>query len=135
MLYLARGDETGRHRGEVVVIEKSPFAPSDRLLEDYRNGVVDGAGFTRRYRWDLRALWGRDREPFLRLIAGATGGADATLVDGWGDEPHAPRRILADALRRVVRARRPARAAAPAARRPGGDGGSRRSAPAGAGGR
>jgi hypothetical protein len=109
VLYLARGDETGRHRGEVVVIERSSFAPSDRLLEDYRNGVVDGAGFTRRYRWDLRALWGRDREAFLRLIAGATGGADATLVDGWGDEPHAPRRILAEALRRIVRARQRAR--------------------------
>jgi hypothetical protein len=117
VLYLARADERARHRGTVVVIEQSPFAPSARLLEDYRNGVVDGAGFVRRYRWDLRALWGRDREVFRRLIAGATGGADATLVDGWGDEPHAPRRVLAAALRRVVRARRATRAP-----RPGGSG-------------
>jgi hypothetical protein len=131
VLYLASADETGRHRGTVVVIEESPFAPPARLLEDYRNGVVDGAGFVRRYRWDLRTLWGRDREAFLRLIAGATGGADLTLVDGWGDVPHAPRRVLAAALRRVVRARRADRAAPPL----GGDGTSRRFAPRAAAGR
>ena len=132
VLYLASADETGRHRGTVVVIEESPFAPPARLLEDYRNGVVDGAGFVRRYRWDLRTLWGRDRGAFLGLIAGATGGADLTLVDGWGDEPHAPRRVLAAALRRVAGAgRKPPRPVGP----PGGAGTSRRFAPGAAGGR
>ena len=38
-------------------IEQSVFAPSDTLLRDYDNAVIDGQAFSRRYLWELRALW------------------------------------------------------------------------------
>jgi hypothetical protein len=103
MLYLAREDEPERHRGVVVRVEASPFAPSALLLRDHAVGVVDDQGFTRRYIWELRQLWNRDRRTFLGVIELASGGTDCTVTDGYGD---APRRILATALKQLARTQR-----------------------------
>ena len=36
----------------------------------------------------------------------AEGASHVTLVDDWGDEPYAPRRILAAALKQLAKSRR-----------------------------
>ena len=56
----------------------------------------------------LRALWRHDPEAFLRLIERATGGADLTVTDDFGDAPHAPRRILGAALKQLAKTQRDA---------------------------
>lgn len=106
MLYVAREDEPERHRGAVVRVEASPFAPSELLLRDLASTAVDGAGFARRSVWELRRPWLRDRRVFLDTIALATGGTDCTLTDAYGDAPRAPRRILAAALKQTVASQR-----------------------------
>jgi hypothetical protein len=118
VLYLAREDEPARHRGTVVRIAASPFAPSTRLLQDVGNGAIDGPAFARRYLRELRGLWEHDQQPFLDLIALASGEADCTLVDAWAEERYAPRRILGAALKQLAttrqhEAKRTARRAAP----------------------
>jgi hypothetical protein len=106
VLYVARDDEPERHQGVIVRVESSRFAPSDRLVEDFSNGVVDGVGFTRRYIWELRQLWHRERQVFLEVIHLATGGTNCTVVDGYGDAPYAPRRTLATALKQIAKTQR-----------------------------
>jgi hypothetical protein len=96
VLYLARADEPEHHRGRVLRLEGSVFAPEAPL-------VPDATTFRVRYIAQLRGLWRRDPAVFLRLIAQATGRNDLTLVDGWGDAPHAPRRMLATALKQIAR--------------------------------
>jgi hypothetical protein len=100
-----------------VRLEASPFAPSARLLRDVGTGAIDGEGFARRYLRELRGLWEHDQQPFLDLIALASGGTDCTLVDAWAEERYAPRRVLAAALKQLAATRRaeaprPARRAA-----------------------
>ena len=106
MLYVAREDEPERHRGVIVRVEASPFAPSALLLRDHASGAVDGQAFTRRYIWELRQLWNRERQLFLGVIELATGGTDCTITDAHGDEAHAPRRILATALKQIAKTQR-----------------------------
>jgi hypothetical protein len=106
VLYVARADEPERHRGAVVRVGSSPFAPSAVLLRDHANGVVDGSGFTRRYIWELRQLWNRERRTFLDVIERVSGGTGCTITDGYGDVPHAPRRILATALKQIAKTQR-----------------------------
>jgi hypothetical protein len=106
VLYVARADEPARHRGAVVRVEASPFAPSLRLLRDLGAGRLDGPAFARAYLGELRHRWGLDPQPFLDLLALAAGRTDGTLVDAWGDEPYAPRRVLAAALKQLAEARR-----------------------------
>ena len=106
MLYAARADDSERHRGAVVRVEASAFAPSTLLLRDLASGAVDGAAFARRYVWELRQLWHRDRQPFLDVIELASGGTDCTITDGYGDAPHAPRRILTAALKQIAATQR-----------------------------
>jgi hypothetical protein len=89
-----------------VRVEASPFAPSERLLQDLASTAIDGAAFARRYVWELRELWRADRQVFLDTIALATGGTDCPVVDGYGDVAHAPRRILAAALKQIAQTRR-----------------------------
>ncbi len=108
MLYVARDDDPARHRGAIVQVESSPFAPSALLLRDHANGVLDGAGFTRRYIWELRQLWRRDRQAFLDVIELASGGTDCTITDDYGDAPHAPRRILAATVKQLAASQRAA---------------------------
>ena len=106
MLYVAREDEPERHRGVIVRVEASPFAPSAMLLRDFASGVVDGQAFTRRYIWELRQLWNRERRVFLDVIGLATGGTDCTVVDGYGDVAHAPRGTLATAIKQTAKTQR-----------------------------
>jgi hypothetical protein len=54
----------------------------------------------------LRDLRRRDRGAFLTLIGLASGGQDLTLVDGFGDAAHAPRRLLAAAPEQLAKTRR-----------------------------
>jgi hypothetical protein len=102
MLILARADEVDRHRGLVVHIEESPFAPDPDSVRYHALGSLIGAAFALGYRERLRELLRRSPELFVGLVTAARAG-DVTLVDGWGDEQWAPRRLLAGALRRVAR--------------------------------
>ena len=106
MRYVAREDEPERHRGVIVRVEASPFAPSAMLLRDFASGAVDGQAFTRRYIWELRQPWNRERRVFLDVIGLATGGTDCTVVDGYGDVAHAPRRTLATAIKQTAKTQR-----------------------------
>ena len=106
VLYVAREDEPDRHHGVVVRVEASAFAPSALLLRDHANGVIDGPGFARRYIWELRQLWNTDRRAFLDVIELATGGTACTITDAYGDAAHAPRRILAAALKQIAKTQR-----------------------------
>jgi hypothetical protein len=106
VLYVARDDEPERHYGVIVRVETSSFAPSTRLLEDFGSGAVDGQGFTRRSIWELRQLWHRERQTFLEVLELATGGTDCTVVNAYGDVPHAPRRVLATALKQIAATQR-----------------------------
>ena len=111
MLYLARADDPASHRGTVLRLEQSVFAPAPpaapgpRDRSRRRPDPADPMAFRIAYVAQLRALWRRDPGAFLRVIDQATGGHDVTLVDGWGDAPHAPRRILATALKQIARTR------------------------------
>ena len=103
MLYLARADEPAHHRGWVLRLERSVFAP-----EALARTAPDATAFRVRYIAQLRSLWRRDPGAFLRVVDQATGAHDLTLVDGWGDAPHAPRKILATALKQIARTQRDA---------------------------
>jgi hypothetical protein len=85
-----------------VRIAASPFAPPVRLLREVGAGRLDGPACARGSLWELRPRWGLDPRPFLDLLALTTGRPDLTLVDAWGDEPHAPRRVLAAALKQLA---------------------------------
>jgi hypothetical protein len=104
MLYLAGHDAPVPSRGTVIHIEVSPFAPNERLLENFGRRATDGEGFARRLLWQWSEQWKMDPSVFLDLIALASGGTDVTLCDGWGNVPYAPRRVLADVLQRIARA-------------------------------
>jgi hypothetical protein len=106
MLHAARADDPVRHRSAVVRVEASAFAPSTLLLRDLASGAIDGAAFARRYVWELRQLWQRDRQTFLDVIELATRGTDCTITDDYGDSPHAPRRILTAALKQTAASQR-----------------------------
>ena len=69
MLYVAREDGPERHRGAVVRVEASPFAPSELLLRDHASTAVDSAGYIRRSVWVLRQLWRTDGRVILDTIA------------------------------------------------------------------
>jgi hypothetical protein len=106
VLYLAREDEPERHRGVVVRLQDGVFAPSESALRLVRPGAFHVGVWRRVYTDELRALWRRDPGAFLTLIELATGGNDLTLVDDFGDEDYAPRRILAAALKQIAKTRR-----------------------------
>ncbi len=106
MLYVAREDEPARHRGVVFRLQDSVFAPPEHVRRCVRPGAVNVDGFRVEYLRYLRALWRNDPEAFLGLLERATGGADLTLVDDYGDADYAPRRILAAALKQLAKSRR-----------------------------
>ena len=84
MLYLARADEPERHRGAVVRLEDTVFAPPAGALRFARPDTFDVDAWRLAYTRHRRGLWRRDRAAFLTLIERATGGRELTLVDGWG---------------------------------------------------
>jgi hypothetical protein len=93
-LYVARQDDVARHRGTVVRLHASAFAPPPDAVRDHRLGRLRAAAFRSLYLDHLQALWRQDPEAFLRLIALASGESGAiartsgkgglTLVDDWG---------------------------------------------------
>jgi hypothetical protein len=101
VLYLARRDDPERHRGLVVAVEESVFAPTADAVAYRRLGSLSGPAFALGYRERLRGLRAADPALFRDLVALARAG-DVTLVDGWGDDEWAPRRILAGFLKRVA---------------------------------
>ncbi len=116
MLYVARQDDPARHRGTVVLLHESAFAPPPDAVREHRLGRLSAAAFRSTYLDHLQALWRQDPEAFLRLIALASGESGTialtsgkgclTLVDDWGDEAHAPRHILAATLKQIAATRR-----------------------------
>jgi hypothetical protein len=108
VLYLAREDEPERHRGTVVRLRDSVFAPPAEALRFVRLDApdVDVDAFRVAYLRHLRALWRKHPEAFLRLIERARGGHDLTLTDDFGAAAHAPRRILGAALKQLAKSRR-----------------------------
>jgi hypothetical protein len=76
----------------------------------YHLGSLTATAFRIGYVDHLRQLWRQDRQAVLDLIDLATGGRSLTLVDDWGDEPHAPRKILAAALKQIANSQRSNRA-------------------------
>ncbi|HEV2123661.1 MAG TPA: hypothetical protein VGW38_12905 [Chloroflexota bacterium] len=105
MLYLARGGDTERYRGAIIHIEASQFAPEEANIAAYRNGRISGPQFRDAYLRQLWSLWQRDRIMFVDLID-LISTADITLVDRWGDEPWAPRRVLAAVLGQLAQQRK-----------------------------
>ncbi len=115
-LYVARQLELARHHGTVFRLHESVFAPPPDAVQDHRLGRLSAAAFRSLYLDHLQTLWRQDPEAFLRLIALASGASGAiartsgkgrlTLVDDWGDEAHAPRHILAAALKQIAATRR-----------------------------
>lgn len=113
---MARQDDPARHRGAVVRLQESVFAPPEAAVAAHRLGTLSATAFRIVYLDHLLALWRQDPEAFLRLIALASGESGAiaftsgqgclTLVDDWGDEAHAPRHILAAALKQIATRRR-----------------------------
>jgi hypothetical protein len=117
-LAVARLDEPAQHRGAVLPVHASVFAPPPTAVAAHRAGRLTATGFRVAYVAHLRALWHRDPQAFRAVLdQAAAGGADGpalTLVDDWGDAPYAPRHMLAAALKQVAAARRsgaPTRAA------------------------
>lgn len=116
MLYVARQLDLARHHGVVVRLHESVFAPPQDAVRDHRLGRLSAAAFQSIYLDHLQALWRQTPQAFLGLIELASGGSGVialtsgkgclTLVDDWEDEPHAPRRILAAALKQIATTRR-----------------------------
>jgi hypothetical protein len=106
VLYVAREDEPERHRGVVFRLQDSVFAPPEHVRRCVRPGTVNVDAFRVEYLRYLRALWRNDPEAFLGLLERATGGADLTLTDAFGDADDAPRRILAATLKQLAASRR-----------------------------
>ena len=106
MLYVAREDEPERHRGTVLRVHQSVFAPSEDALRFARPEASDPTSFRVVYVRRLRELWRSDPGTFLTLIELASGGQDLTLVDDFGDADYAPRKILAAALKQLAKTRR-----------------------------
>jgi hypothetical protein len=96
VLRTARADQPEQHRGTVVRVHESGFAPPLGLRRH------PGSAFRTAYLAHLRGLWRQDRQAFLALIDRAAGDTVLTLVDDWADEDHAPRRVLAAALKQIA---------------------------------
>ena len=102
MLATARFKDTALHRGTLLDLAQSPFAPSAALIHDLAYGTIDDARFAEQYALELRQQWTTNALPFRQVIDDAKRG-DVTLVDTWPPGPHAPRRVLAGILARIAK--------------------------------
>jgi hypothetical protein len=101
VLFVARRDDPAAHRGELLDVERSPFAPPASLLDAYRSGQSgNGIAFTRSYLEYLHQLWKKEPALFHFLVSQSEAG-NITLVDSWHEQPHAPRKVLAVVLKRL----------------------------------
>ena len=101
MLATARTKDTALHRGTLLDLGQSPFAPAAALVHDLAYGAIDETEFAARYALQLRRQWTANPIPFRQVIEQAKRG-DVTLVDTWQPGPHAPRRVLAGVLARIA---------------------------------
>jgi hypothetical protein len=106
VLYVAREDDPSNHHGALFRLHLSVFALAPESLVFVRSGAFNPAIFRVIYVRHLRERWQVDPAVFLSLIDLATGGSDRTIVDDWGDEAYAPRRILTATLKTIVSVRR-----------------------------
>lgn len=102
MLATAQTKDTVRHRGRLLEVTRSSFAPSATLRRDLARGTLDEAAFAEQYALELRQQWVANPLPFREVIDQAKTG-DVTLVDTWQSGLHAPRRVLAGILARIAR--------------------------------
>jgi hypothetical protein len=102
VLATAHTKDTVRHRGTLLEITRSSFAPSTTLRRDLARGTLDEAAFAVQYALELRRQWTVNPLPFHEVIEQSKAG-DVTLVDTWQSGPHAPRHILAGILARIAR--------------------------------
>ena len=102
MLATARAKDTELHRGTLLDVSQSSFAPAPALVHDLAYGTIDDAQFAAQYALQLRQQWATNPLPFRQVIEQAKWG-DVTLVDTWPPDPHAPRRVLAGILARIAR--------------------------------
>ena len=102
MLATARVKDTALHRGTLLELSQSSFAPAAALVHDLAYGSIDDAEFAERYALQLRRQWATNPLPFRQVIEQAKQG-DVTLVDTWQPGPHAPRRVLAGILARIAK--------------------------------
>jgi hypothetical protein len=102
---LARADEPERHRGTVLRLHASVFAPPGDVLRFVRPGASNVDAFRVEDLRRLRALWRNAPDAFLGLIALATRGGGLTIVDDFGEADRTPRRILAAALKQLAKTR------------------------------
>jgi hypothetical protein len=89
----------------VFRLQDSVFVPTASALRFVRPGAFHVGTWRLVYTDELRAMWRCDPGAFLTLIELASGRNDLTLVDGWGDEDYAPRRILAAVLKQIAKTR------------------------------
>jgi uncharacterized protein YeaO (DUF488 family) len=104
MLVTAQTKDTVRHRGTLLDVTHSSFAPSPPLRRELAQGTIDDDTFAERYALELRQQWAANPLPFREVIDRAKAG-DVTLVDSWGAGAHVPRRVLASVLAKVARGR------------------------------
>ncbi len=102
VLATAQTRDTLRHRGDLLDLTHSPFAPSAALVRELAYGTIDDAQFAEQYALELRQQWAVNALPFREVIDQAKRG-DVTLVDTWRPGPHAPRHVLAGVLARIAK--------------------------------
>jgi uncharacterized protein YeaO (DUF488 family) len=100
----ALSKDTTSHRGTLLDVARSSFAPSAALRRTLAQGAVDEETFAESYALELRLQWARDPLRFREVIEQAKAG-DVTLVDTWVVGAHAPRRVLAGVLAQIARGR------------------------------
>ena len=101
MLATAQTKDTVRHRGMLLDITRSSFAPSATLRRDLARGTVDEEAFAEQYALELRQQWTVNPLPFRQVIDQAKAG-DVTLARRvWSGLPAAtwpdPARVLLNA--------------------------------------
>jgi len=108
---LRTGRKFARYPGATVVevtrTKRSPFAPSQALLDDYKAGRATWTEYERRYTDEMRTAYRADPAPWRALIDLAAAGDVVLTCYEAGDEATVKchRRLLATMLRAVAAAR------------------------------
>lgn len=108
---LRTGRKFGRYPGATVVevtrTKRSPFAPSQALLDDYKAGRATWEDYERRYTDEMRAGYRANPAPWHALIDRAAVETVVLTCYEGGDEATVKchRRLLAGLLRAVAAAR------------------------------
>ena len=103
MIFVARKDEAEAHRGRLLDVEQSAFAPPPPLQPTNAFSAtryLSSTAYARAYLEHLHRLWKSEPHLFDELVRESEE-ADVTLVDAWHEQPHAPRKVLAVVLKRL----------------------------------